>query len=126
MREIRAEVDFTPVAHQIAFGGDRPCRKPGRRETDPHLEGAVERGSEPITDSVRRQSRLLGRFGPARRALGGVRCGIDSEPSYQLLMCFLGMSFILPDPFNKRRNEKVITKLMTQVRQGAVDLLVGR
>lgn len=41
-------------------------------------------------------------------------------------MCFLGMSFILPDPFNKRRNEKVITKLMTQVRQGAVDLLVGR
>ena len=35
------------------------------------------------------------------------------------------MSFKLPDPFDKRRDEKAITERMAQIRQEVADLLAG-
>ena len=46
-----------------------------------------------------------------------------SGSSYQLLMRFPGMSFKLPDTFDKRRDEAAITKRMTQIRQEVAELL---
>lgn len=46
-----------------------------------------------------------------------------SNSSYRLLMRFLGMTFKLPDPFDKRRDEKAINKRMAQVRDQVEDLL---
>ena len=46
-----------------------------------------------------------------------------SDSSYRLLMRFLGMTFKLPDPFDKRRDEKAINKPMAQVRDQVEDLL---
>ena len=46
-----------------------------------------------------------------------------SDSSYQLLMRFLGMSFKLSDPFDKRRDEAAITARMAQIRQEAAELL---
>ena len=42
----------------------------------------------------------------------------QSDSSYRLLLKLCGMSFKLPDPFDKRRNEAAITKPMTQIRSG--------
>ena len=47
----------------------------------------------------------------------------QSDSTYQLLLKFCGMSFKLPDPFDKRRDEAAITKRMTQIRQEVADLL---
>lgn len=38
----------------------------------------------------------------------------QSDSSYQLLLRFCGMSFKLPDPFDKRRDEAAITRRMAQ------------
>ena len=38
-------------------------------------------------------------------------------------MRFLGMSFKLPDPFDKRRDEKAITRRMAEIRRQVADLL---
>ena len=46
-----------------------------------------------------------------------------SDSSYRLLMRFLGMTFKLPDPFDKRRDEKAVSKRMAQVRDQVEDLL---
>ena len=46
-----------------------------------------------------------------------------SDSSYQLLMRFLGMSFKLPDPFDKRRDEAAITARMARIRQEVAELL---
>lgn len=64
---------------------------------------------------------------PALRDLVGARFGVEyeSDSSYQLLLRFLGMSFKLPDPFDKRRDEKAITEPMAQIRQEVADLLAG-
>ena len=43
----------------------------------------------------------------------------QSDSSYRLLLKLCGMSFKLPDPFDKRRNEAAITKPMTQIRSGS-------
>ena len=45
-----------------------------------------------------------------------------SDSSYQLLMRFPGMSFKLPDTFDKRRDEAAITARMTQIRQEVAEL----
>ena len=42
---------------------------------------------------------------------------------YRLLMRFLGMSFKLPDPFDKRRDEKAIARRMAEIRRQVNDLL---
>lgn len=47
----------------------------------------------------------------------------ESDSSYQLLMKFLGMSFKLPDPFDKRRDEAAILERMEQVKTQVTDLL---
>jgi transposase len=47
----------------------------------------------------------------------------ESESSYQLLMRFLGMSFKLPDPFDKRRNETKIAARMEEIREQVRGLL---
>ena len=62
---------------------------------------------------------------PALRDVVKARFGVEyeSDSSYQLLMRFLGMSFKLPDPFDKRRDEKAITQRMAQVRAEVADLL---
>ena len=46
-----------------------------------------------------------------------------SDSSYRLLMRFLGMSFKLPDPFDKRRDEEAITRRMTEIRHQVAGLL---
>ena len=51
----------------------------------------------------------------------GVEYSFDS--SYQLLTRFLGMSFKLPDPFDKRRDEAAITARMARIRQEVAELL---
>ena len=54
-----------------------------------------------------------------------IKFGVEyaSDSSYQLLMRFLGMSFKLPDPFDKRRDEAAITARMAQIRQEVAELL---
>lgn len=47
----------------------------------------------------------------------------QSDSSYQLLLKFCGMSFKLPDPFDKRRNETAITARMAEVKAQVTDLL---
>lgn len=47
----------------------------------------------------------------------------ESESSYRLLMKFLGMSFKLPDPFDKRRDETKIATRMEEVRSQVSSLL---
>ena len=47
----------------------------------------------------------------------------QSDPSYQLLLRFCGLSFKLPDPFDKHRNEKAITRRMTEVKTQVKALL---
>ena len=46
-----------------------------------------------------------------------------SDSSYQLLLRFCGMSFKLPDPFDKRRDEQAITRRMVEVKAQVKDLL---
>ena len=54
-----------------------------------------------------------------------IKFGVEyrSESSYRLLMRFLGMTFKLPDPFDKRRDEKAITRRMAEIRRQVNDLL---
>lgn len=47
----------------------------------------------------------------------------ESDSSYQLLMRFCGMSFKLPDPFDKRRDEARITARMAEIRAQVAGLL---
>ena len=54
-----------------------------------------------------------------------IKFGVEykSESSYRLLMHFLGMSFKLPDPFDKRRDEKAIARRMAEIRDQVANLL---
>lgn len=47
----------------------------------------------------------------------------ESDSSYQILMRFLGMSFKLPDPFDKRRDEAKIAARMHEIKEQVSDLL---
>jgi transposase len=47
----------------------------------------------------------------------------ESESSYQLLMRFAGMSFKLPDPFDKRRDEAKIAARMEEIKEQVRGLL---
>jgi transposase len=47
----------------------------------------------------------------------------ESESSYHLLMKFLGMSFKLPDPFDKRRDETKIAARMEEIKEQVRALL---
>jgi len=47
----------------------------------------------------------------------------ESDSSYQLLLRFCGLSFKLPDPFDKHRDEKAITRRMTEVKVQVNQLL---
>ena len=47
----------------------------------------------------------------------------QSDSSYQLLLRFCGPSLELPDPFDKHRNEKAITRRMTEVKTQVKALL---
>lgn len=47
----------------------------------------------------------------------------ESESSYQLLIKFLGMSFKLPDPFDKRRDEARIEARMKEIKEQVRELL---
>lgn len=62
---------------------------------------------------------------PALRDVVRIKFGVEynSDSSYQLLLRFLKMSFKLPDPFDKRRDEAATSKRMDQVRQEIADLL---
>ena len=46
----------------------------------------------------------------------------QSDSTYQLLLKFCGMSFKLPDPFDKRRDEAAITARMARIRQEVAEL----
>ena len=56
---------------------------------------------------------------PALKDVVQIKFGVEyrSESSYRLLMRFLGMSFKLPDPFDKRRDEKAIARRMAEIRR---------
>ena len=62
---------------------------------------------------------------PALRDVVQTGFGVEyrSDSSYRLLMRFLGMSFKLPDPFDKRRDEEAITRRMTEIRHQVAGLL---
>lgn len=62
---------------------------------------------------------------PALRDVVKTRFDVEyeSEASYQLLMRFCGMSFKLPDPFDKRRDEAAIEVRMSQISEQVADLL---
>ena len=62
---------------------------------------------------------------PALRDVVKIKFGVEyaSDSSYQLLLKFCGMSFKLPDPFDKRRDEAAITARMAQIRQEVAELL---
>lgn len=62
---------------------------------------------------------------PALRDVVRTRFDVEyeSDSSYQLLMRFLGMSFKLPDPFDKRRDEEAVTRRMAEVRSEVASLL---
>ncbi|VEG73822.1 Transposase and inactivated derivatives [Actinomyces slackii] len=64
---------------------------------------------------------------PALRDVVSARFGVEyaSDSSYQLLLRLAGMSFKLPDPFDKRRDEKAITERMAQIRAEVAGLLAG-
>ncbi|ERK54628.1 DDE family endonuclease [Propionibacterium acidifaciens F0233] len=47
----------------------------------------------------------------------------QSDSSYQLLLRFCGLSLELPDPFDEHRNEKAITRRMTEVKTQVKALL---
>ena len=47
----------------------------------------------------------------------------ESDSSYQLLLRFCGLSFKLPDPFDKHRDEQAITRRMAEVKAQVKDLL---
>ena len=47
----------------------------------------------------------------------------QSDSTYQLLLKFCGMSFKLPGPFDKRRDEAAITARMARIRQEVAELL---
>ena len=62
---------------------------------------------------------------PALKDVVQIKFGVEykSESSYRLLMHFLGMSFKLPDPFDKRRDEEAIARRMAEIRDQVADLL---
>jgi transposase len=62
---------------------------------------------------------------PALRDVVKILFGVEyqSDSSYQLLMKFLGMSFKLPDPFDKRRDEAAILARMAEVKAQVERLL---
>ena len=62
---------------------------------------------------------------PALKDVVSIKFGVEyrSESSYRLLMRFLGMTFKLPDPFDKRRDEKAIARRMAEIRRQVNDLL---
>ena len=62
---------------------------------------------------------------PALRDVVRIKFGVEyaSDSSYQLLLKFCGMSFKLPDPFDKRRDEAAITARMARIRQEVAELL---
>ena len=47
----------------------------------------------------------------------------ESDSSYQLLLRFCGLSFKLPDPFDKHRDEQAVTRRMVEVKAQVKDLL---
>ena len=47
----------------------------------------------------------------------------QADSSYQLLLRLCGLSFKLPDPFDKHRNEKAITRRMAEVKTEVKSLL---
>jgi transposase len=64
---------------------------------------------------------------PALENLVKVRFDVEyqSDSSLHLLMKFCGMSFKLPDPFDKRRDEAAITARMAEVREQVAGLLAA-
>jgi transposase len=62
---------------------------------------------------------------PALRDVVKIKFDVEyeSDSSYQLLMKFLGMSFKLPDPFDKRRDEASIVARMAEVKAQVARLL---
>jgi transposase len=64
---------------------------------------------------------------PALENLVSMRFDVEyrSDSSLHLLMKFCGMSFKLPDPFDKRRDEEAITARMVEVRDQVAGLLAA-
>ena len=61
---------------------------------------------------------------PALRGVVKILFDVEyqSDSTYQLLLKFCGMSFKLPDPFDKRRDEAAITARTVRIRQEVAEL----
>jgi transposase len=64
---------------------------------------------------------------PTLEDLVSTRFGVEyeSDSSFHLLMKYCGMSFKLPDRFDKRRDEEGITKRMAEIRAQVKELVEG-
>jgi transposase len=62
---------------------------------------------------------------PALEELLSIRFDVqyDSDSSLHLLLKFCGMSFKLPDPYDKRRDEEMVTKRMAEIKVQVTALL---
>ena len=62
---------------------------------------------------------------PAMREVVKILFDVEyqADSSYQLLLRLCGLSFKLPDPFDKHRNEKAITRRMAEVKAQVKSLL---
>lgn len=62
---------------------------------------------------------------PALENLVSTRFGVEyeSDSSFHVLMKYCGMSFKLPDPFDRRRDEEGIAKRMAEIRAQVKELL---
>ena len=104
--------------------GDRSRRGRERGEAQAGAEGRSWRRFS-VDRRRRRASRPVSGTSRPLEDVVQIKFGVEyrSESSYRLLMRFLGMSFKLPDPFDKRRDEKAIARRMAEIRRQVNDLL---
>ena len=111
------------AGHQDVPGPDRARREPERGETHPRTEGRTQA----ILAQPPSQAGVHAEFWDVPAIRDVVKTLSDAEhqtdSSYQLLLRFCGPSLELPDPFDKHRNEKAITRRMTEVKTQVKSLL---
>ena len=108
----------------------RMCSVPaGHAGNQDAAKPARARKQEPKAVLARPPSRTGARAGfwdvPAIREVVKILFDVEyqADSSYQLLLRLYGLSFKLPDPFDEHRNEKAVTRRMTEVKTQVKSLL---
>ena len=111
------------AGHAGVLGADRPCREPERGETRPRPEGRTQAilAQPPSPAGIHAEFWDVPAIREVVKILSDDR--YQSGPSHQLLLRLCGLSFKLPDPFDEHRNEKAITRRMTEVKTQVKSLL---